>query len=64
MSAPLPDARRARSQKFFAEGFIARAAALRSKFSPATGARCGLAIRRAGQARAAHQGRPGGKRQA
>ncbi|WP_459167134.1 hypothetical protein [Loktanella agnita] len=43
------------------EGLSGRAAALRLKVSPATGARWGLAIRRTGQARAAPQGRPIGK---
>ncbi|MEM6618778.1 MAG: transposase [Pseudomonadota bacterium] len=43
------------------EGLSGRAAALRLKLSPATGARWGLAIRRTGQARAAPQGRPKGK---
>jgi transposase len=62
MSAPLPDALRARFQKLIEEGLSGRAAALRLKLSPATGARWGLAIRRTGQARAAPQGRPRGKR--
>lgn len=61
MSAPLPDARRARFQKLVEEGLSGRAAALRLKLSPATGARWGRAIRRTGQARAAPQGRPRGK---
>ncbi|MET4103543.1 transposase, partial [Roseovarius sp. MBR-78] len=61
MSAPLPDALRARFQKLIEEGFSGRAAALRLKVSPATGARWGLAVRRTGQARAAPQGRPRGK---
>jgi transposase len=61
MSAPLPDAVRARFQKLIEEGLSGRAAALRLKVSPATGARWGLAIRRTGQARAAPQGRPGGR---
>jgi len=38
-----------------------RAAALRLKLSPATGARWALAIRRTGRAEAAPQGRPKGK---
>lgn len=46
MSTPLPDALRARFQKFVEEGLSERAAALRLKLSPATGARWGLAIRR------------------
>jgi transposase len=61
MSAPLPDALRARFQNLIEEGLSGRAAALRLKVSPATGARWGLAIRRTGQARAAPQGRPRGK---
>ncbi|RXV60755.1 transposase, partial [Roseovarius sp. A46] len=52
MSAPLPDALRARFQKLIEEGLSGRAAALRLKVSPATGARWGLAVRRTGQARA------------
>lgn len=60
MSAPLPDALRARFQRYVEEGLSGRAAALRLKLSPATGARWGLAIRRTGQARAAPQGRPKG----
>jgi len=43
------------------EGLSGRAAALRLKLSPATGARQGLAIRRTGATRAAPQGRPKGK---
>jgi len=50
MSAPLPGAHRARFQKLIEEGLSGRAAALRLKLSPATGA-----------ARAASQGRPRGK---
>jgi len=61
MSAPLPDALRARFQKLIEEGLSGRAAALRLKLSPATGARWGLAVRRTGVARAAPQGRPKGK---
>ena len=53
MSAPLPEALRARFQKLIEEGLSGRAAALRLKLSPATGARWGLAIRRTGSARAA-----------
>ena len=60
MSAPLPDALRARFQKLIEEGLSGRAAALRLKLSPATGARWGLAIRQKGNARAAPQGRPKG----
>ena len=39
MSAPLPDALRARFQQLIEEGLSGRAAALRLKLSPATGAR-------------------------
>jgi len=60
MSAPLPDALRARFQRYIKEGLSGRAAALRSKLSPATGARWALAIRRTGRAEAAPQGRPRG----
>lgn len=61
MSAPLPDALRARFQRYIEEGLSGRAAALRLKLSPATGARWALAIRRNGRADAAPQGRPRGK---
>ena len=61
MSAPLPEAVRARFQTLIEEGLSGRAAALRLKLSPATGARWGLSIRRTGHARAARQGRPRGK---
>lgn len=61
MSAPLPEALRARFQGLIEEGLSGRAAALRLKLSPATGARWSLSIRRTGQARAAPQGRPKGR---
>lgn len=61
MSAPMPDALRARFQKLVEEGLSGRAAALRLNLSPATGPRWGLAIRRTGRVRAAPQGRPRGK---
>ena len=61
MSAPLPDALRMRFQRLIEEGLSGRAAALRLKLSPATGARWGLSIRRTGAAHAAPQGRPKGK---
>ena len=61
MSAPMPEAVRARFQTLIEEGLSGRAAALRLKLSPATGARWGLSIRRTGHARAARQGRPRGK---
>ncbi len=56
MSAPLPDALRARFQRYIEEGLSGRAAALRLKLSPAAGARWALAIRRTGRAEAAPQG--------
>jgi len=61
VSAPLPLALRARFQKLIEEGLSGRAAALRLKLSPATGARWALSIRRTGQVRAAPQGRPRGR---
>lgn len=61
MSAPLPGALRGRFQRLIEEGLSGRAAALRLKLSPATGARWSLSIRRNGQARAAPQGRPKGQ---
>lgn len=61
MSAPLPNALRARFQRYIEEGLSGRAAALRLKLSPATGARWGRAVRLRGNARAAPQGRPKGK---
>ena len=61
MSAPLPSALRTRSQKLIEEGLSGRAAALRLKVSPATGARWALSIRRTGRSEAAPQGRPKGK---
>jgi transposase len=60
MSAPLPEALRTRFRKLIEEGFSGRAAALRLKLSPATGARWAFAVRRTGQACAAPQGRPKG----
>ncbi|PXW67360.1 transposase [Loktanella sp. PT4BL] len=61
MSAPLPDALRARFQRYIEEGSSGRAAAFLLKLSPATGARWALAIRRTGRAEAAPQGRPKGR---
>jgi len=61
MSAPLPEALRARFQRYIEEGLSGRGAALRLKLSPATGARWALAIRRTGRAEAAPQGRPKGR---
>ena len=61
MSAPLPNALRLRFQRLIEEGLSGRAAALRLKLSPATGARWKQAIRRTGRASIAPQGRPKGK---
>src|SRR6056297_1578533 len=61
MSAPLPSALRTRFQRYIEEGLSGRAAALRLKLSPATGARWARAIRRTGRALPATQGRPRGK---
>lgn len=61
MSAPLPNALRARFQRYIEEGLSGRAAALRLKLSPATGARWGRAIRTRGHAFPAPQGRPRGR---
>ena len=61
MSAPLPEAFRARFQKLIEEGLSGRAAALRLKVSAAPCARWSLAIRQRGAATPAPQGRPKGK---
>ena len=61
MPAPLPEALRARFQRLIEEGLSGRAAALRLKVSPATGARWRLAIQQTGTAKPATQGRPKGK---
>jgi len=61
MSAPLPDALRARFERYIAEGLSGRAAALRLKLSPKTGVGWALPIQRTGQAEAAPQGRPKGR---
>ena len=58
MSAPLPSALRARFQRYIEEGLSGRAAALRLKLSPATGARWGRQIRTKGHVAPAPQGRP------
>ena len=58
MSAPLPEALRARFQKLVEEGLSGRAAALRLKPSAATGARWVLANRRTVRAAPAPQGPP------
>ena len=60
MSAPLADALRVRFQRYIEEGLSDRAAALRLKLSPATGARWALAIRRTGRAEVTPQARPKG----
>ena len=61
MSAPLPSALRTRFQKFTEEGLSGRAAALRVKLSPATGARWARQGRTKGHAEPAPQGPPRGK---
>jgi transposase len=61
MSAPLPLALRTRFQKCIEEGLSGRAAALRLKLSPATGARWARQIRTRGHAGPAPQGRPRGQ---
>ena len=62
MSAPLPEAVRARFQTLIEEGLSGRAAALRLNLSPDTGARWGLSIPTNRTChRAARQGRPRGK---
>ena len=61
MSAPLPDALRARFKACLEEGLSARAAAARLKLSPATGTRWARAIRQHGTAAPAPQGRPRGR---
>lgn len=60
MSAPLPSALRTRFRRYIEEGLSGRAAALRLKLSPATGARWSRAIRTRGHAAPAPQGRPRG----
>ena len=61
MSAPLPSALRARFQKYITEGLSGRAAALRLKVSPATGARWARQVRTKGHAEPAPQGPPRGR---
>jgi len=61
MSAPLPSALRARFQKYIEEGLSGRAAALRLKLSPATGARWARQVRTKGSAEPAPQGPPRGR---
>ncbi len=57
MSAPLPLALRTRFQRYMEEGLSGRAAALRLKLSPATGARWARTIRTKGHAEPLPQGR-------
>lgn len=61
MSAPLPLALRGRFQRLIEEGVSGRAAALRLKLSPATGARWARQVRTRGHAAPALQGPPRGK---
>ncbi len=61
MSAPLPSALRTRFQRYIDEGLSGRAAALRLKLSPATGARWARQVRTKGHAEPAPQGPPRGK---
>ncbi len=61
MSAPLPDALRARFQRYVEEGFSGRAAALRLRLSPTTGARWARQVHRTGRIDPAPQGRPKGR---
>ncbi|SFU19018.1 IS630 family transposase [Sedimentitalea nanhaiensis] len=61
MSAPLPTALRTRFQRLIEEGLSGRAAALRLKVSPVTGARWGHQVRIKGHAEPARQGPPRGK---
>lgn len=61
MSAPLPQALRVRFQRYIEEGLSGRAAAMRLKLLPATGARWARAIRTREHAAPAPQGRPKGR---
>ena len=61
MSAPLPSALRERFQRLIEEGLSGRAAALRLKLSPATGARWKRSIDLNGDAEPLRQGRPRGQ---
>ncbi len=61
MSAPLPSALRIRFQRYIEEGLSGRAAALRLKLSPATGAWWARQVRMKGHAEPARQGPPRGK---
>lgn len=61
MSAPLPAALRTRFQKYIEYGLSGRAAALRLRLSPATGARWARNVRMKGNTEPAPQGRPRGQ---
>jgi transposase len=61
MSAPLPSALRGRFQRYIEEGLSGRAAALRLKVSPATGARWVHQITPLGHVEPAPQGPPRGR---
>ncbi len=61
MSAPLPAALRTRFRRLIEEGSSGRAAALRLKVSPATGARWAHQVRTRGHAEPAPQGPPRGQ---
>ena len=61
MSAPLPEALRARFRRLIEEGLSGRAAALRLQLSAATGVRWARQIRQKGYAGIAPQGRPRGQ---
>ena len=60
MPAPLPTALRDRFKRYIEEGLSGRAAALRLRVSPATGARWAQLIRREGNANVSVMGRPAG----
>ncbi len=61
MSAPFPNALRARFQRYMEEGLSGRAAAARLTVSAATGSRWARAIRQRGMAARFKQGRPLGR---
>ena len=61
MSAPLPNALRARSQRYMEEDLSGRAVAARLRVSAVTGSRWARAIRQRGMAAALKQGRPLGR---
>jgi len=60
VSAPLPSALLTRFQRYIEEGLSGRAAALRLKLSPATGARWARQVRTKGHADPVPQGPPRG----